>query len=425
MKIRRQKMKNSVILLSLLLTGSLMALSMDEAVEKAIEQSHQLKSQEYKIESSRANEEVLNSTYRPSLSAKYDYTTRDPGNFMRLKNESNINVSLKYNLFNGFYDKYTIESQEHVTDSEAWMQRSNVADLKQLTKQRYLTLLQAGKNKTVQDEAVELLESQLKDTQNLLTQGLIDRSKYLKVKVELQNAKQAQLQANSNVINAKNALVSLVQENIAVESLEEPFKNEHFGRDFETLYTQSLEKRSEIKYLEALKRSQESSIKAVDSVYYPKIDLSLDYNKLGDTVIPDGVSYGTLGSVNDEVVGKVSFSYDLYSGGKANSTRKRNRAQLMSIVEDIEKTKVDIKLQLQQALEQLKVTQGQIEVAQLSIEEAEENYRITNNRYKQQLDSTTDLLDARLLLTTAKNSLALAEYNYLLAVVDVERVVWE
>jgi len=418
-------MKNKLILVSLLLTGSLTALSMDEAVEKAIEQSHQLKSQEYKIESSRANEDILTSSYRPSLSAKYDYTTREPGNFMRLKNESSINVSLKYNLFNGFYDKYTIESQEHVTDSEAWMQRSNIADLKQLTKQRYLSLLQTVKNKTVQDEAVELLERQLQDTQNLLNQGLIDRSKYLKVKVELQNAKQAQLQANSNVINAKNALVSLVKENIVPESLEEPIQSAVPETNFETLYGQSLEKRSEIKYLEALKRSQESSIKAVNSVYYPTIDVSLDYNKLGDKIIPNGVSYGTLGSVNDEVAGKISFSYDLYSGGKANSTRKRNRAQLMSIVEDIEKTKENIKLQLQQALEQIKVTQGQIEVAQLSIEEAEENYRITNNRYKQQLDSTTDLLDARLLLTTAKNSLALAEYNYLLALVDVERVVGE
>jgi outer membrane protein TolC len=418
-------MKNRLTLLSLLLTGNLMALSMDEAVEKAIAQSHQLKSQEYTIESSRASEAILSSSYRPSLSAKYDYTTRDVGTFIRLKNESNFNVSLKYNLFNGFYDKYTIEGQKHMTDSEEWRQRSNIADLKQLTQQRYVTLLQAIKNKNVQDEAVELLENQLKDSQNHLTQGLIDKSKYLKVKVELQNAKQAQLQANSNVINAKNALAYLVQESIVLETLQEPVRNETFGRDFETLYAQSLEKRSEIKYLEALKRSQESNIKAVDAVYYPKIDLSLDYNKLGDKIIPNGVSYGALGSVNDEVLGKVSFSYDLYSGGKANSTRKRNKAQLMSIVEEIEKTKVDIKLQLQQALEQLKVTQGQIEVAQLSIEEAEENYRITNNRYKQQLDSTTDLLDARLLLTTAKNSLALAEYSYLLAVVDVERVVGE
>jgi len=39
------------------------------------------------------------------------------------------------------------------------------------------------------------------------------------------------------------------------------------------------------------------------------------------------------------------------------------------------------------------------------------------------LDSTSDLLDTPLLLTTAKNSLALAEYSYFFAVVDVERVV--
>lgn len=336
-----------------------------------------------------------------------------------------MNVSLDYNLFNGFYDKYSIESQEHLTEAETWRQQSNIADLKQLTQQRYLTLLQARKTQSVQDEAVALLERQLTDTENLLTQGLIDKSKYLKVKVELQSTKQAQLQAHSDVTNAQNALASLIQEPIVPEELEEPVQTKVTEQEFTALYDQSLEQRSELKYLEALKKSQEANIDAVNSVYYPKIDLNVDYNKYGDNAIPNGVSYGVMGSMNDEVVGTVSLSYDLYSGGKAQSQKQINRSQCLSIIEDIEKTKEEIKLQLQQALEQLKVTQGQIEVAQLSIEEAEENYRITNNRYQQQLNSTSDLLDARLLLTTAKNSLALAEYHYQWAWVDIERIIGE
>ena len=173
------------------------------------------------------------------------------------------------------------------------------------------------------------------------------------------------------------------------------------------------------------KKSQESNIDAVNSVYYPKVGLSLDYNKYGEEIIPNGVSYGALGSMKNEVLGTINISYDLYSGGKAHNQRTIHKSQILSITEEIEKTKKDIKLQLQQALEQLKVTQGQIEVAQSSIDEAQENYRITNNRYKQQLDSTTDLLDARLLLTTAQNNLTVAEYKYQEAIVDIERVLEE
>lgn len=418
-------MKNKLILLSLITLTNLMALNMDEAVEKALNNSHTLKSQEYKIGGSKANEALLGSAYKPSVSTSYRYGNRDFSNFMNTREESLFNVSVDYNLFNGFYDKYSIKSQEHVTASEQWLQASNVADLKQLTQKRYLNLLQALKSKTVQDEAVALLEKQLQDTQSLLNQGMIDKSKYLKVKVELQSTKQAQLQANSNVSNAKNALSSLIQENIRVEELQESRKNQMFDNNFESLFAQSIEKRSEIKYLEALKKSQESNIDAVNSIYYPKVGLALDYNRYGEEIIPNGVSYGSLGSVKNEVLGSINISYDLYSGGKADNQKMIHKSQVLSLSEDIEKTKRDIKLQLQEALEQLKVTKGQIEVAQSSIDEAQENYRITNNRYQQQLDPTTDLLDARLLLTTAQNNLTVAEYSYQEAIVDIERILEE
>ncbi|MCH9741554.1 MAG: TolC family protein [Epsilonproteobacteria bacterium] len=418
-------MKNKLLLLSLITVTNLMALNMDEAVEKALNSSHTLKSQEHKIGSSKANEALLGASYRPTASVGYSYANRDFSNFMKTSEESVFNVSVDYNLFNGFYDKYTLESQKHQTASQKWLLQSNIADLKQLTRTRYLNLLQALKSKTVQDEAVTLLEKQLQDSQNLLNQEMIAKSKYLKVKVELQSTKQAQLQASSSVTNAKNALASLIQENIHLEELQEPQANHVVDTSFDNLYTKSLEKRSELKYLEALKKSQESSIDAVNSVYYPKVGLALDYNKYGDEVLPNGVSYGALGSMENEVVGSVNISYDLYSGGKANSQRMIHKSQVLSLTEDIEQTKRDIKLQLQQALEQLKVSQGQIEVAQGSIVEAQEHYRITNNRYKQQLDSTTDLLDARLLLTTAQNNLTLAEYAYQQTVVDIERVLEE
>ena len=152
------------------------------------------------------------------------------------------------------------------------------------------------------------------------------------------------------------------------------------------------------------------------------LSLPVDYNKYGDELIPDNFSYGDLGSIDDEIVGTLNLSYDLYSGGKVKNQKMIYKYQILSIEEDIKKTKIDIKLQLQQALEQFKVTKGQIEVAKLTIQEAKEHYRMTNNRYKQQLDSATDLLDARFLLTSAKNSLTQAKYDHQKAIVNIERI---
>ena len=415
-------MRVKILLVSFVTMSNLLALNIDEAVQKALETSHLINAQEHKISGSKANEALLTSAYKPNLSLAYQYLNRDFENFMKKKEESFVNVSLDFNLFNGFYDKYSIKSQESLTQSQQWLLQSNIADLKQQTKISYLSLLQALKIKEVQDEAITLLESQLKDSKNLLTQGLIPKSKYLKVKVELQSTKQTQLRAISDVNNAKNTLTSLIQREINLQEIKESKINIDFETKFERLYQISLDKRSEIKYLESLKQAQKDSIEAVNSSYYPKVGIALDYNKYGDELIPDNFSYGDLGSMDDEVVATLNLSYELYSGGEAKNQKRIHKYQILSINEDIKNTKLDIKLQLQQALEQLRVSQGQIEVAKLSIEEAKEHYRMTNNRYKQQLDSTTDLLDARLLLTQAKNDLTLAEYDHQKAIVNIERI---
>ncbi len=415
-------MKSKLLILSLLTISNIYALNMQEAVESALEKSHLLSSKQSKIEASRANEDLLFGAYKPNLSLGYQYSTRDFENFMKKKKESLFNVSLDYNLFNGFYDKYNLKSQESLTKSEEYLKDASIADLKQQTQNSYLSLLQALKVQKVQDEAVTLLTNQLKDSQNLYKQGIIAKSKYLKVKVELQSSRQDKLKADSDVIDMKNALSSMIHQNIVLSELQESNLMLSQTVNFEDSLKQSLDTRSELKYLEALKESQEANIKAVNSTYYPKVGLALDYNKYGDEFIPDNFSYGDLGSIDDEMMGTLSLSYDLYSGGKAKNQKLIHKHTIMSINEDIKSTRQDIKLQLQQALEKIKVSKGQIDVAKLSISEAKEHYRMTNSRFKQQLDSTTDLLDARLLRTKAENNLYQAQYDYQKAVANLWRV---
>jgi len=418
-------MKSKILFVSLITATQIYALNIQEAVNSALEKNHLLISKESTIAASRANEDVLMSAYKPNLSLGYQFTGRDFENFMKKKQESLLNVSLDYNLFNGFYDKYSIKSQESITKSEEYLKASSIADIKQQTQNAYISLLQALKVQKVQTEAVSLLTNQLKDSQNLYKQGIIAKSKYLKVKVELQSAKQEKLRADSAVIDAQNTLSSLIQEDVELSTLEESNLVLTQTENFQDALRASMQKRSEIKYLEALKKAEESSLKATNSAYYPKVSIALDYNKYGDEFIPDNFSYGALGSIDDEVMGTLSLTYDLYSGGRVKNQKLVHKHTIMSLNEDIKSTKLDIKLQLQQALEKLKVSKGQIDVATLSISEAKEHYRMTNNRFKQQLDSTTDLLDARLLLTQAENNLYQAKYDYQKAIINLERVMEE
>ncbi|MCH9813561.1 MAG: TolC family protein [Epsilonproteobacteria bacterium] len=416
-------MRVKSIILSLCVVSNLMALTIDEAVEIALEKSHLISSNQHKVDTSKASEKLAGSAYLPNLSLAYQYKKRDFENFISKKKESLFNANFDYNLFNGFYDKYTIKSQKHLTQAQKFLLASTTSDVIQKTKTSYLSLLQALQMREVANEAVTLLENQLKDSTNLFQQGLIPKSQYLKVKVELQNSKQEQLQAESDVVDTSNALSNLLHQEIDLKSLTKSDIKRIGFDNFQTLFTKSLDNRNEIKYLQALQESEKESIRAVNSTYYPKLNFVLDYNKYGDEVFPDKFSYGELGSIDDEVVGTINLSYDLFNGGRSKHQKAIHKTTILSLNEDIKNTEFEIKLQLQQALQKLKVTAGQIEVAKLSIEEAKEHYQMTNNRFKQQLDSTTDLLDARLLLTQAQNNLTQAEYEYQKAVVNLERVV--
>ena len=56
-----------------------------------------------------------------------------------------------------------------------------------------------------------------------------------------------------------------------------------------------------------------------------------------------------------------------------------------------------------------------------SVEQAEENYRITSEKYNQQMATSTDLIDAENSLLDAKTKLANAQVDFQMAKVRLEK----
>ncbi len=64
-------------------------------------------------------------------------------------------------------------------------------------------------------------------------------------------------------------------------------------------------------------------------------------------------------------------------------------------------------------------------VAQKSIDQAEENFRINSERYKEQVATSTDVLDAQTLLTKAKSDYFTALGDYFINQARLERAMGE
>ncbi len=81
-----------------------------------------------------------------------------------------------------------------------------------------------------------------------------------------------------------------------------------------------------------------------------------------------------------------------------------------------------MKLQLQTALEAFRVSAKNLATAETAAIQAEENYRVNENRYRANVATTVDLLDAQEFLTRARNEKVKAQYDLYRAAAVIERV---
>ena len=79
-----------------------------------------------------------------------------------------------------------------------------------------------------------------------------------------------------------------------------------------------------------------------------------------------------------------------------------------------------ISLEVKDAYLRLREARDKIGVAEVAVEQAEENFRINAERFKEQVATTTEVLDAQTLLTQARSNYfnALSDYNIAWARLD-------
>lgn len=86
------------------------------------------------------------------------------------------------------------------------------------------------------------------------------------------------------------------------------------------------------------------------------------------------------------------------------------------------KTKLDIKLQYENAKSNLQVSSENLETSKLALLQAQENYAIVKNRFLEGISTSTDLTDANYLLTQAKQGYNRAYFDKYLAISTLDRI---
>ncbi|WP_279129211.1 TolC family protein [Helicobacter winghamensis] len=395
-----------ILIVLSLFYGILNALSLQEAIDLTLRHNPSIKEQEYLLQESKANYKTYQSPFYPSLNLTYG--TQRSNRFQRAdkKTSGNLGGSVQYNLFNGFSDVYNLKSAKALLQSQDYQLEATKEDVILLVKSAYINVLRQAKNVEIAEQSKVLLEEQRRENAEFYRVGLIQKNDLLKIEVELNNTLQNLLSYQSALNYALRDLERYTRTKITLKDLEE-LEPKRWNLNFENLKKEMLQRRAELLFIDKIIESKGYLVQSAKGEFLPEVNFIGDYTRYGD----DYALRGRDGIYKDEASVQLAFNLNLFDGfsdkyniESAKTNKLAFESQRIALIEDLE-------LQLFSALESYNLALNALEIAKLALKQADENYRISKNRYTQRIDSTSDFLDAELSLTQARSNVAINTYG--------------
>ena len=410
-----KKMKLLTLSLTAFLAVNLNALSLDEAVSIALKNNFEIQGKNYDYLESLENINSVNSNNLPKLDAVYGFTNTDKPNIGYESDEAVASIALSYNLFNGFKDISLKESSKYLSLSSQHGLNATKQDIVLNTKTAYINYLDKKNALETYNSAYILFQEQYEDSKHRYEQGLIAKNDLLQVQVNMSNAKQNVVKAQGDLkissFTLSNILGGMDLSKEKIEDLDEKSLQSF------TYNEELLENRSEIQALLLNLKSIKELEKSTNSGYYPKIDATVSHNKYFDEL-----SKKVEDKQENQNIAKINATWNLYNGGYDSSQNAIYKTKYLSATSLLNKTKLDIKLQYENAKSNLQVSSENLETSKLALLQAQENYAIVKNRFLEGISTSTDLTDANYLLTQAKQGFNRAYFDKYLAISTLDRI---
>ncbi len=396
-------------------------LTMEEAVEYALENNHKIKEYAHLEAAARAVVRQEKSSFLPGAGLFYAYNQSDVDDAFSWKDDSYAGVEATYNIFNGFSDVAAVKSAEASAGAALHLKTAQTSDIILETKLAFIDVLRKRRAIKTAEEGVTLLERQVRDASLYFREGLFAENDVLKVKVELSSVKQELITAQGDFNVAVRRLESLMGRDVTDSDAVADFEGlpEAGDLDFASLQADMFAARSELKYLEAEKEAYRQSAASVKGGYLPSVDLSVSYTRYGDEAWLNGND----DLYDSETAASLTATWTFFDGFYKRRRIAELKSRMRSLDENILDTRQSLLLQLKEALEGYRVAAGRLNAAETAVSQARENYRVTQNQFRQQIATTTDLLDARFYQTRADTQYNNALYDMHAWIARIERIV--
>jgi len=384
-------------------------LTLEESIQLALDRNLEVQLAKEEVRFALEQKNEARTGFLPKFSVDYRYrrpseteTTIGGVTFQNVdRNQFALTGTAQQPIFTGLETLSTYQLSKMGLDvAKIQLQRTRL-DLILAVKQAYFEILRAEKISQVEKQSVLQLQEGVRVAKNFVQVGMRPKVDVLDAETRLGESELALIVAMNDTGVAKARFNTVLRQPIdAPVAVVDVLTTQPYKKSYESTQKIALQHRPEL--LEANKNVNiaEKEVTLVQSDYYPDIDLSVNYFRRGDDPTVNGSAVTDRESWDIVAAARWTF----FEWGKTRYATNQQRTRLRQSKETREQIKDGILLEVKTAFLAAQAAKEGIRVAAKSVESAEENFRISQERYKEQVATATETLDAQTRLTRARTN---------------------
>jgi outer membrane protein TolC len=420
--------KKIVPVLALLLTifsaeAQTRTISLEEAVRLGVQNSKQLKLAQNKIDQATSQLEQAKDERLPTakVSAGYSHALMlsrnfalpssdgsDPKNMQFPFDNTLYQATLSINepIINGHRYRYARESASLLVQSSKLDADKDKDEIVYNVINAYINFYKIQQNQKIVAQNLEDVEQKLNEIKKFESQGLATRNDVLRFQLQKSNIQlqQIELENNRKVVNYNLDILLGLPENTTVQVQDVLYKLDMNDRP-DAYMKQALQDRKEFSSLKYQDKLADVNIKKIHDERLPTVGVggNLYYINPTKALVPKSATY-----LAPFVVG-VNASWDITGFFKNKNKVTEANLQKQEVAATRELITDQVKMDVNKSYTQYQQTLEKIKVLNDAVVQATENERITESKYKNNLATTTDRIDAQTLLYESRLNLELAK----------------
>ncbi len=411
-------------------------LTLEESLRMGLQNSKEIKMSETKLRVSEAKITEVGSQMLPrlTLGASYARLSNIPPfevvvpfapTPIKIQDPILNNYSLKLSLQQPLFTGFRLSSLK--SSAELYNKASEIDYIKDINEtafniqNTFWNYYRTQKALELINENLQSLQYHLEDTKNFMDNGLVTRNDFLKLQVQISMVELMKIETENNIEVAQAVFNKTV--GLPLDSQTEIKPKEIVAEltpiEYKDYLNEALKNREELKSFNYRVEANKNSVRAANSGWFPSVFLfgNYYYSRPNQRILPSTDKFDDTWDVG------ISLSWDIWNWGYTSSQSTQAEQQLIQTQTAYDLLKESVEIEVYQNYLKLISENNKVTVNKRAVEQADENYRITNEKYNQQLATSTELIDAKTSLLDAQTKLLNATIDFEIAKIKLNKSV--